>query len=63
MPTENYDSFLLEELRDTETAAEYLSASIESGLIDEFLVALRNVASAYRSLGLPGCLTHLLKHL
>ncbi|MEO0455855.1 MAG: transcriptional regulator [Cyanobacteria bacterium P01_A01_bin.114] len=59
MPTENYDDFLLEELRDTEIAAEYLSASIESGSMDEFLVALRNVASAHGGIGVLSEITAL----
>ncbi|MDJ0702494.1 MAG: putative addiction module antidote protein [Leptolyngbyaceae cyanobacterium MO_188.B28] len=59
MPTEDYDDFLLEELRDTETAAEYLSASIESGSMDEFLVALRNVANAHRGIGVLSEITTL----
>lgn len=46
MARKNYDEFLKEELQDPELAAEYLSASIQAGSIDEFLVALRNVAEA-----------------
>ncbi len=54
MPTKAYDTFLLEELRDPETAAAYLSAlsaAIEDGTGDEFLIALRNVAEAHGGLG------------
>jgi len=51
MPTENYQDFLIQELQDTEVAAEYLSAAIASGVTDEFLVALRNVADAHGGIG------------
>lgn len=47
MKTENYDAFLLEELRDPELAAEYLTAAIEEGSTELFLIALRNVAEAH----------------
>ena len=47
MKTENYDAFLLEELRDPELAAEYLTAAIEDGSTELFLIALRNVAEAH----------------
>ena len=51
-PTRDYNTFLLEELRDPEIAAAYLSAailsvSIENGELEEFLIALRNVAEAH----------------
>jgi len=51
MPTENYQDFLIQELQDTEVATEYLSAAIASGVTDEFLVALRNVADAHGGIG------------
>ena len=51
MPRKNYDDFLKKELQDTEIAAEYLNAALESGSLDEFLVALRNVAHAHGGLG------------
>ena len=51
MPFKNYDDFLDKELKDPEVAAEYLNAALESGAMEEFLVALRNVA---RSHGGPG---------
>ena len=47
MPTKDYDTFLLEELQDPETAAAYLSAAIEDDSVEEFLIALRNVAEAH----------------
>ncbi|NJN22166.1 MAG: putative addiction module antidote protein [Leptolyngbya sp. RL_3_1] len=59
MPTENYDDFLWEELQDAEVAAEYLSASIDHGSMDEFLVALRNVANAHGGIGVLSEITAL----
>ena len=59
MPTKDYDTFLLEELRDPETAAAYLSAAIEDGEVDEFLIALRNVAEAHGGLGVLSAITKL----
>ena len=51
MNTESYDAFLLEELRDPELAAEYLTAAIEDGSTELFLIALRNVAEAHGGVG------------
>lgn len=51
MPRKNYDDFLKKELQDTRVAAEYLNAACESGSLEEFLVALRNVAQAHGGLG------------
>ena len=51
MNTESYDAFLLEELRDPELAAEYLTAAIEDGSTEVFLIALRNVAEANGGVG------------
>ena len=52
MPTKDYDTFLLEELRDPETAAAYLSAAIiEDGAVDEFLIALRMLPKPTVDLG------------
>ena len=59
MPTKDYDTFLLEELRDPETAAAYLSAATEDGTVDEFLIALRNVAEAHGGLGTLSAITKL----
>ena len=59
MPTKNYDELLFEELRDPEVAAEYLSAAIEDGSIDEFLLALRNVAEAHGGIGVLSDITNL----
>ena len=51
MPAKNYDDFLKKELQDAEVAAEYLTAALEGGSLEEFLVALRNVAQARGGLG------------
>lgn len=59
MPSKNYDEILLEELRDPELAADYLSAAIEDGSMDEFLVALRNVADAHGGVGVLADITDL----
>ena len=55
----NYDDFLKNELQDPEVAAEYLSASLEDGSVEEFLVALRNVAEAHGGIGVLSNITHL----
>lgn len=47
MPTKSYDSFLMEELRDPELAAEYLSAAAEDGSVEQLLIALRTVAESH----------------
>ncbi|MHB8474396.1 MAG: addiction module antidote protein [Gammaproteobacteria bacterium] len=44
--TRNYQDDLLESLKDTEEAAEYLNAALEDGDHEVFLLALRNVAQA-----------------
>lgn len=36
MPTKNYSDFLFEQLKDSQIAAEYLSAAIENGSTNEF---------------------------
>lgn len=59
MATKNYDDFLQSELQDSELAAEYLSASLEDGSLDEFLIALRNVANAHGGLGVLAEITDL----
>lgn len=59
MPKKNYDDFLKKELEDTQTAAEYLSAALEGGSLEEFLVALRNVAQAHGGIGELAALTKL----
>jgi probable addiction module antidote protein len=45
--TKSYDTFLIEELRDPELAAEYLSAAVEDGSVEQLLLALRAVAEAH----------------
>jgi len=47
MLTKSYDAFLIEELRDPELAAEYLSAAVEDGSVEQLLLALRVVAEAH----------------
>ena len=47
MGTKSYDEFLLDQLRDPEVAAEYLTAALEDDAPGLFLVALRNVAEAH----------------
>jgi probable addiction module antidote protein len=59
MGTKSYDEFLQEELKDSELAAEYLTAAIEDGALDEFLIALRNVAEAHGGLGVVSEITQL----
>jgi len=51
MPSKSYDELLISELRDPEFAAGYLSASLEGRSVDQFLIALRNVAQAQGGLG------------
>lgn len=51
MLTKSYDAFLLEQLRDPELAAEYLSAAAEEGSVEQLLIALRTVAEANGGLG------------
>ncbi len=45
MVTQNYDDFLLDELKDLEFAAGYLTACLEEGE-NVFLLGVRNVAKA-----------------
>ena len=51
MPIKDYNDFALEKLQDPELAAEYLSSALDGGTLDEFLLALRNVAEAYGGIG------------
>jgi probable addiction module antidote protein len=44
--TESYKENLLESLQGPETAAEYLTACLDDGDVDVFLLALRDVAEA-----------------
>lgn len=59
MPTTSYDEFLQAELRDPRVAAEYLSAALEDGSVDQFLIALRNVADAHGGIGTLAEITEL----
>ncbi len=51
MLTKSYDAFLLEELRDPELAAAYLSAAAEDGSVEQLLIALRTVTEANGGVG------------
>ena len=51
MSLRNYDDFLKKQLQDKEVAAAYLNDALESSSLEEFLVALRNVANANGGLG------------
>jgi probable addiction module antidote protein len=44
--TESYKEDLLESLQDSTTSAEYLTACLDDGDVDVFLLALRDVAEA-----------------
>ncbi len=59
MPTKDYNELLFEQLQDPEIAAEYLSAAIEEGSTNEFLLALRNVAEAHGGIGVLANITDL----
>lgn len=45
MPTEDYEPYLLEDLKDLDYAVGYLTSALEEGE-DVFLLAVRNVAKA-----------------
>jgi len=51
MTIKSYDDFLVNQLRDPELAAEYLTAAAEDGSAELLLIALRNVAEAHGGLG------------
>lgn len=51
MATKSYDNLLIEELRDPELAAGYLSEALRGDSMEAFLIALRNVAQARGGLG------------
>ena len=57
--TRSYDSFLQTELRDSELAAEYLSAAIQDKSIEGLLIALKNVAEAHGGVTVLSKLTKL----
>ena len=57
--TKSYDAFLQEQLCDPELAAEYLSAAVQDGTLEGFLVALKNVAEAHGGIGVLSKVTHL----
>src|SRR3970040_3057579 len=49
--SKSYQSGLLESLKDTTEAVEYLNAALEDGDTQVFLLALRNVVDAYGGMG------------
>ena len=53
------DAFLKEQLRDPDMAAEYLSAAVQDGSLEGFLVALKNVAEARGGIGVLSKVTNL----
>ncbi len=57
--TKDYQEFLLKQLQDSDLAAEYLSSAIQDGNIEEFLIALKNVAEAHGGIGLIAKMTKL----
>jgi probable addiction module antidote protein len=57
--TRSYDAFLKKQLRDPETAAEYLSASVRERSLEGFLVALKSVAEAHGGIGTVAKVTNL----
>lgn len=57
--TASYDAFLKDQLCDPEMAAEYLSASVQEGSLEGFLVALKNVAEAHGGIGVLSKVTNL----
>ena len=59
METNDYDEYLREELRDSELAAEYLTAAALSGSQDELMIALRNVVEAHGGVGVLADITDL----
>lgn len=59
MLTKSYDTFLTEELRDPELAAEYLSAAVEDGSVEQLLIALRAVAEVHGGISALADKTHL----
>lgn len=57
--TKSYDAFLKKQLRDPDMSAEYLSVVAQDGSLEEFLVALKNVAEAHGGIGVISKLTNL----
>ena len=46
-PTKSYQESLIQSLRDSREAAEYINAALEEDNLDLFLLALRNVAEVH----------------
>jgi probable addiction module antidote protein len=57
--TKKYQVLLGEELKDPELSAEYLSESLKGESVDEFLLALRNVADAHGGISIISEMTNL----
>ena len=57
--TKSYEAFLKGQLCDPEMAAEYLSAAVQEGSLEGFLVALKNVAEAHGGIGVLSKVTNL----
>ena len=57
--TRNFDTFLKKELKDPELAAEYLSAAVQDGQLQGFLIALKNIAEAHGGIGVLSRITNL----
>jgi probable addiction module antidote protein len=57
--TETYKDTLLKSLKDQEAAAEYLTACLEDGDVNVFLLALWDVAEAQGGIGMLSGRTHL----
>lgn len=55
----SYDLFLQRELKDSEFAAEYLTAAVQDASLEGFLIALKNVAEANGGIGTLAKLTKL----
>ena len=57
--SKRFDVFLKKQLKDPDMAAEYLTAAIEDGGLEVFLVALKNVAEAHGGIGVLSGITKL----
>lgn len=59
MKTKEFRKFSLDALQDPAIAADYLSIALEGGVMEEFLLALRNVAEAHGGIGTISDITEL----
>lgn len=55
----SYDAFLKKQLRDPNQAADYLSAAVQEGSLEGFLIALKGVAEAHGGIGTIAKVTNL----